>query len=199
MSGPHYEGRDTDFSDADRHRLQFRNNSIYSHPLIRINHTTYDFRREQDIINLKDKRDILLLSEEDDDAMDYHRFWYARVLGIYHVEVKDRYARQTTWQRFEILWVRWFGRDSGQTRVGWEGKCLDRVGYIPDEVGAFGFIDPSWVLRGIHLIPAFHGGRTTRYLSAPSEAADVENSSTDWDYYYVNRYEEFTVYIVSAY
>ncbi|RXW12625.1 hypothetical protein EST38_g13228 [Candolleomyces aberdarensis] len=58
---------------------------------------------------------------------------------------------------------------------------------------AFGFLDPAQVLRGCHLIPAFHSGQTDKLLPYDCAVArqvkldSAENSSTqDWTNYYVN-------------
>ncbi|KAJ2921989.1 hypothetical protein H1R20_g15105, partial [Candolleomyces eurysporus] len=60
---------------------------------------------------------------------------------------------------------------------------------------AFGFLDPAQVLRGCHLIPAFHLGQTNCNQLLPYDCAvarqvkldSAENSSTqDWTNYYVN-------------
>ena len=39
------------FTDKERVGLQFYNNKIYFHQVMRVNYTTYDMRREQDTIN----------------------------------------------------------------------------------------------------------------------------------------------------
>ncbi|KAG8932511.1 hypothetical protein FRC01_013537 [Tulasnella sp. 417] len=187
LAGGHYEGKDTPFTDADRNSVAIRNNRLFNHPLLRVNYTTYDFRREQDIINLSNKRDIMLLADEDPtEGVIPHPFWYARVLGILHADVKDRRVRNSAWQRMEFLWVRWFGRDMDYP-AGWRAKRLDRIGYVPDEEDAFGFVDPAWVVRGVHLIPAFAEGRTEKYIPKASIASDSELLG-DWEFYHVNRF-----------
>jgi hypothetical protein len=61
------------------------------------------------------------------------------------------------------------------------------IGFIPDtDDSAFGFLDPSLVLRGCHLAPAFANGRTgdllrTRSPTAGRPAEEVD----DWVNYYV--------------
>ncbi|KIO20707.1 hypothetical protein M407DRAFT_29645 [Tulasnella calospora MUT 4182] len=187
LAGGHYEGKDTRFSEADRNSIMIRNNRLFNHSFLRVNYTTYDLRREQDIINLTNKRDILLLADEDEqDGVIPHPFWYARVLGILHAEVKDRRVRNSQWQRMDFLWVRWFGRDM-EYNAGWKAKRLDRIGYVPDEEGAFGFVDPAWVVRSVHLIPAFSEGVTEKYIPKASIASDSE-SLGDWEFYHVNRF-----------
>ncbi len=120
-----------------------------------------------------------------DDDPDSHPFWYARVLGIYHANVMDAGARSPKAKRMEFLWVRWFGMDP-EWSGGPSTLRLDRVGYIPehDESGAFGFVDPSHVLRACHLIPAFNLGKTDTLLSY-STMRDFHDG--DWTNYYIMR------------
>ena len=49
--------------------------------------------------------------------------------------------------------------------------------------GAFGFIDPAEVIRGVHLIPAFAHGKTDR-LFGPSIACPLKDEDQDWQYFY---------------
>jgi hypothetical protein len=71
--------------------------------------------------------------------------------------------------------------------VGWKVKRLERVGFIPiDDPGAFGFLDPQQVIRGIHLIPAFNYGHMDTLLP-PSIARPTHNNNEDWTFFYVNR------------
>ena len=62
---------------------------MYRHHLARFNYTTYDIRRSQDVINPgTSHHDIMLLANTDEsNSNSKHPFLYARVLGIYHVNV----------------------------------------------------------------------------------------------------------------
>ena len=51
---------------------------------------------------------------------------------------------------------------------------------------AFGFLDPKEVIRGVHLIPTFHHGRTTTLLPPSITARVPSEKDEDWYYYYVN-------------
>jgi hypothetical protein len=87
--------------------------------------------------------------------------------------------------RMEFLHVRWFGRDPDWLS-GPGALRLDRIGYVPDsDDEAFGFLDPTHVLRACHLIPAFALGKTTALLG-PSKHRD--SNEGDWVNYYVMRY-----------
>ena len=164
-------------------------NRLYVHKTLRINYTSYDLRRHQDVINPTSKPDIMVLSCEEGE--DVHPFWYARVIKIFHVLV---YHNKTTFddehtpmepQRMDVLWVRWFGIDM-DARGGWSKKKCHGISFIPsDEPGAFGFLDPAQVVRGVHLIPNFPRGRTDSRLP-PSIARQASDCDQDWESYYVN-------------
>lgn len=85
---------------------------------------------------------VMISAIEDDGGSEHHEFWYAQVLGIFSAQCRLRSADANTLTRLDFLWVRWYGRD-------------------PDEEGpgAFGFINPTDVIRAMHLIPAFTWGR----------------------------------------
>jgi len=128
----------------------------------------------------------MVLAHEDEKE-NPHPYWYARVIGIFHVFVQctDPTARMAKPQRMEALWVRWFGRDL-DLKSGWAVKCLCQVGFYnsrhPD---AFGFLDPCEVIRAAHLIPRFAYGRTS-ILLGPSDVRNSIEDNEDWIYYSVN-------------
>lgn len=173
----------------DRNSVLFKNDCMYSHHLGRFNYTTYDARRAQDVINPDTSHcDIILLANTnntDSGTLD-HPFLYARVLGVYHVNViytgdgmLDYNAR-----RIEFLWVRWF-RYVGNKSYAWNDLRLDSVDFPPMAAeGAFGFIDPTDVLRSCHTIPAFAHGKARLDGVGLSRCARDAN---DWSRYYVNR------------
>ena len=117
----------------------------------------------------------MVLSHEDDTPdRTTHPYWYARVVRIFYVLVQFRVpgsSALTEPQRFDVLWVRWFGLDSFGAS-GWTARRLHMLGFLPsdDSFGpAFGFISPSEVICGVHLIPAFSQG-TTRGLLGPTKS-----------------------------
>jgi hypothetical protein len=135
----------------------------------------------------------MLLAHEDDTGSDGYPYWYARIIGIFHALAihTGEHSRSHEPQQMDFLWVRWFGRDPGTQRhpytAGWKSKRLERVGFIQgDAPGAFGFLDPQHVVRGVHLIPAFAHGRTEMLLP-PSIARSTSDDNEDWTFYYVNR------------
>ncbi|KAF9051320.1 hypothetical protein BJ165DRAFT_1316087, partial [Panaeolus papilionaceus] len=71
------------FTEQDRDSVRIRNNMIYEHITARINYTTYDLRRDYDVINSRSRPYIMTVAPEGDG---HTLFWYAAVLGIFHVE-----------------------------------------------------------------------------------------------------------------
>lgn len=170
---------------------------MFRHKILRVNYTTYDLRRDQDSLNprVPGHADFMVLSPENAEANDDpHPYWYGRILGIFHVNVRHRTPQSKSLEprRMDFLFVRWFGRDM-TPRAGWKAKRLLRLGFIPgNSEGAFGFVDPAQVIRAVHLIPAFKWGLTSKYLP-PSPIARGDNNTAqgnnhadkDWQLYYV--------------
>ena len=173
-------------SSEDGH-IFFVNDRIYKHKIFRINYTTYDVRRAQDVINPYTSRcNVLLLAEGDGTAPPPHPFLYAQVLGVYHVNAVYAGVGHHDYRpyRMEFLWVRWLQVVESEP-CGWEARRLDCLRYLPlaDE-HAFGFVDPADVLRGFHLIPRFvHGRRQEDGISLSRCAKD----GRDWRMYFANR------------
>lgn len=178
--------------EADRNEVVIKNNRMHSHPRMAVSYTSYDMELERDSIGSGAvKKDIMILAR-DREALDNEQspFWYARVLGIYHVEahlLSDKAAQPA---RIDFLWVRWFGR-AVEDRYGDDVCRLERIRFVTSEDGSspFGFVDPNVVVRAIHLIPAFRYGRTKRLLgpSALARGNGADSSTDDWESYYVNR------------
>ncbi|KAJ7173701.1 hypothetical protein C8R46DRAFT_893463 [Mycena filopes] len=181
-----FEGDEDEISDEERATVRILGQHIYSAKLLRINYTTYDMRRDQDVINPRTHPDVMVLSPE--TGPDAHPFWYARVLGIFHAEVlhTGEQSRTNGAQRMEFLWVRWFGTEPNY-QYGFKAARLPKVGFVyEDDPSAFGFLDPSLVLRGCHLVPAFAGGRTNALLKTVSlTAARPPDETDDWENFYV--------------
>ncbi|TBU55610.1 hypothetical protein BD310DRAFT_825501, partial [Dichomitus squalens] len=187
-------------SDEHTSGVQILNDRLYQHKTIRVNYTTYDMRREQDSINPRTHADIMLLSpESDDDA-----FWYARVLNIFHANVRYRGPGSTRatrkWQRIDFVWVRWFERDLAY-RAGFQHRRLPRLQFVdandPENI-PFGFIDPCDIIRAAYIIPAFEHGGTTDLLG-PSTLArrlkDDDDEDDDWCYFYVCMWANRDIYM----
>ncbi|KAG8741835.1 hypothetical protein FRC12_015532, partial [Ceratobasidium sp. 428] len=171
-------------------KIAFQNDRMYSHATMRVNYTSYDIRRQYDIINPKSPcRNILLPSDTSNDP-ETHTFLYARVLGIYHANV--RFCGRPP-KRMDFLWVRWLDYDEAEPG-GWDIERLDRVSYgkcrnDSELLDAFGFVDPQHVVRATHLIPDFDSGTVgpTCFASVLSRFV-CDNSEGDWKHHYVNRF-----------
>ena len=117
-----------------------------------------------------------------------HPYWYAHVLGVFHATVvhTGSAARNRSMQHMEFLWVRWFGTEPSY-KPGFRTGRLPKIGFVPDtDSSAFGFLDPSLVIRGCHLVPSFADGRTPELLqTSTATAARRPDEMEDWVNYYV--------------
>ena len=182
-----FDGDEHQFTNAERNTVRIVDNRIYSAKVLRVNYTTYDVRRDQDSMNPStEHRDIMVLSPEEGE--DAHPYWYARVIGVFHARVLHTgpQAVNRSVQHMEFLWVRWFGIVPGH-KYGFKVARLPKVGFVPDtDDQAFGFLDPSLVIRGCHLIPAFADGRTSELLTTQNTAARLPGEIDDYVAYYVS-------------
>ncbi|KAJ2913887.1 hypothetical protein MD484_g6527, partial [Candolleomyces efflorescens] len=164
------------------------NDTVYRHKFVRVNYTTYDQRREQDSINARTHPDIMMLSH--DDKANIHPYWYARVRGIFHVRVymnDPTSMAPTRPQDVEVVWIRWLGVHYAH-RHGWQAKHLPKVGFVePSDGGSavFDFVDPTDIIRAVHLIPDFESQQGTNGLG-PTIARPQSDNNLDWNYFYVN-------------
>ena len=129
----------------------------------------------------------MTLSGENEEGDHAHPFWYARVLGIYHVRVlhTGKFSKSSQLQTMQFLHVRWFGHHV-KHRSGWKARHLHRVAFIDGDSEPFGFVDPAHVIRAAHLIPAF-AFRETKGFLGPSKIARREiDGDEDWHFYYVS-------------
>jgi hypothetical protein len=153
-------------------------------------------RRAQDSLNPRTHADVMVLSQEDGDASLSHPYWYGRIIGIFHADVRHigPMSNSIDPQRMEFLWIRWFGQDLSYA-AGFGAKRLHRIGFIDsDEPDAFGFVDPSVIIRAVHLVPTFSQGRTAEFLP-PSIARQPKENDEDWRFYYVNMYVLRSLYL----
>lgn len=176
------------------------------HKTVKFNYTTYDVRRNQDVINpTKSSNNIMMLAKSDlADASNRHPFLYGRVLGVFHVNVvchgpgiSDNEPR-----RFDVLWVRRYDLEveedttRGVRRSARSGPRpvektkqslnLDRLSFRSwDTEDAIGFVDPAQVIRGCHIIPAFAAGKRSPDGTGTSKCA---RDSDDWNAYYISRW-----------
>lgn len=183
-----YDGDDHEYSAAERNTVRILDNRIYSSKVLRVNFTSYDVRRDQDSMNPRTNCNVMVMSPESGE--DAHPFWYAQVLGVFHARVlhADPAATNKSVQNIEFLWVRWLGLVPGR-RFGFKEARLPKVGFVPHtDPLAFGFLDPSLVLRGCHLVPAFADGKTFDLLPVMHSAARSPDEHEDWVAFYVMLY-----------
>ncbi|KAI0682108.1 hypothetical protein C8T65DRAFT_597542, partial [Cerioporus squamosus] len=180
------------YSFQDRARLVIYKEQLYWHEVVRLNWTSYDLQRSQDSVNPKNHGDIMLLADNDDDV-NAHLFLYARVIRVFHINVRLYDSPMHEFERMDILFVRWFRIDHSAPG-GLLHKRLHRLQFVPHgaEEEAFGFVDPADVVRGSHIIPVFAHGRV-KTLLGPSMAREVagnakkaQEDETDFRFHYVN-------------
>ena len=148
------------FRSDERNSVRIINNIIFSAKQFSVNYTTYDIRRDRDTINTSSRRYVMVQSPEVGD--NTHPYWYAQVLGIYHTQASTTHpaAAKHSAQPIQFLWVRWLGTEPGY-RSGSQVARLPKIGFVEvTDEDAFGFLDPDLIIRGSHLIPAFHSGQT---------------------------------------
>ena len=192
-----YDGEEHAFSDEQRDTITFVGNYIYKHEVLRINYTTYDLRRMQDSINVRTQPYIMTLGHEDEeDGIKSHPYWYAKVLGIFHVNV--RCSGHIESDRMEFLWVHWFGRDLNH-EGGFETRCLHHIRLTDGkDATSYEFLNPSDVLRGIHLIPAFSPNRTNPEADN-SDSDDSDEDGPITEFYYVSMYVIHTLSFICSF
>lgn len=174
----------------DPTRVCVDNHRIFYHKLMRVKFTTYDVRRDEDVIHLDSECcNIMVPNPAFKDDQSLPPYLYARVLGIYHGMVY--YAGEMAQGipspfpkpiRIEFLWVRWY---ETVPTVDGERFALNRI-HFPAITSAdsTSFIDPSIVLRAAHIIPRFSSGKAHLTGQGLSKFA---RDGTDWCQY-VNRY-----------
>lgn len=178
----------SDTGAINSNSVLIKNNCIYRHATLQVNFTTYDVRRDVDTIHPQalrddglgfslDKTGILVHTAASTTA---HPWLYAVVLGVFHAHVLFGESEA----RIDFIWVRWLDRDWSWT-AGPTTRKLERLTLAPlGEHDGTDFIDPATIIRGCHLIPAFHHGLSP--AAGPSSVAD--DASGNWRYYYVGRY-----------
>lgn len=170
---------------------------------MRINYTTYDVRRDQDIIHVgTPQSNVMLLNEASTNPSSpfyasIHPYLYAKVLGIYHANVSytgklPDGTQNLTAHRVDLVWVQWYDiLESGKEFT------LDRLSLRPvTKDDALGFLDPSDIIRSVHLIPQYSlGPPTTTSRAQQSKHVSAEDV---WDAFYVNRWVSPLIHCLSS-
>ena len=159
---------------------------LCSQPHLRPPDSSYQlyYVRPASLVNVgrPDHANIMVLGHEDgDDGHEPHPFWYARVIGIFHADVKYCDGEP---EKMDFLWVHWYGRDMTH-RSGWRARRLPRIGLLEEgHPEAFGFLDPNDVLRASHLIPSFKFDY--RGMVAMPMGLSISRPYKNWVYFYVD-------------
>ena len=159
-----FEAEDHIFTDDQHNSVQILHNRLYSVATMHVNYTTYDVCREQDIVNPHTYNNVMVLSYETKHG--HHPYWFAHVLQVFRAHVCHCGAESHNLlvQPMEILWVHWYEIVPGHH---YRSTCtrLLKISFVPDsDLAAFGFLDPSLVIRGCHLIPVFSDGHSSNLL-----------------------------------
>lgn len=171
-------------TEDNTRRVFIENDTLYEHPILNIEYTSYEVQREKDIVHLGYGQTGIMVYTPELKEDENEPWSYANVLAVYHVTVRTSFSSEP--QTLTVLWVRWMQRSTAGL-TGPNSRNYKRISFVPwsDIPGsAFDFVDPSHVIRASHLIPAFNLGRTHDLLD-PSVARDEEG---DWSAYYANRY-----------
>ena len=173
-----YNAEPPDFSNEERDEVYIHGNRLQQRFTMTIYYTSYDLRRQADKVNMRNRPYVMALAHGNPS----HPYLYAQVLGIYRVRVLHPSLTELT--NMDVLWVRWLEVDE-RHQAGWKAKRLYRVQFVPSHMeGAFGFLDPTDVIRGVHLIPGFKNG----FLVDTQEVSKWDHSpEKSWKNYYVNQ------------
>ena len=137
-----YNREEHTFSDEEQDKITFVGDCIYKYKVLCINYTTYNLWRAQDSINICTQPYVMTLGHEDEEAeTTWHLYWYARVLAIFHVNV--RISDRTETECMEFLWVHWFRCDPDH-EGSFETCRLHCIGLTDsDDPTSYGFLNPS--------------------------------------------------------
>ena len=106
-----------------------KHDRFYNHNIMRVNYTTYNVRRGEDVIHTETSHcDIMMLNSAFAEDSSKYPFCYAWVLGIFHANVIYLGEKNQDYRprRLEFLWVRWYCVEEG-IQSGWKALKLDRV------------------------------------------------------------------------
>ncbi|KAJ3538209.1 hypothetical protein NMY22_g5263 [Coprinellus aureogranulatus] len=178
----------------DWSQVILKNDVLYAHRIMRIKYTTYDARRDEDIIHIEtDQTNVMLHNPLYAYGTSVHPFVYGKVIAILHADVgfvgdigqcEGEYIYRST----ELLWVRWYRLCSNSGEF-----ALDEVELLPmDEPESHTFINPSDVVRACHIVPKFAEGR--RYPDGIGKSA-LANDGADYKKYFVNRFSDRDMFL----
>ena len=168
--------------------MVIKDHRLFQHRLLRLNYTTYDIRRDQDVIHLETPQcNVMLLNTDFSEPGTHSLYLYSRVLGIYHANVSyigvlpDGTRRYDSF-RLDVVWGQWYEALDHPTREEFQ---LDRLRLCPIQAPeSLHFMDPSDILRAVHLIPQFSLGKVD---TLPPKSRLITPQESEWKAYYINR------------
>jgi hypothetical protein len=100
---------DNSLASTNWQAVIFQHDRMYKHKIMHINYTSYDVRRDEDIVYIGARgqcNNVMVLAPAH-IRLHGHPFWYARVLGIYHTNVIYTGEGNADFlpRRLEFLWV----------------------------------------------------------------------------------------------
>ena len=128
----------------------------------------------------------MTLSGEEDPKC--HPFLYCQLLKAFYITVCFCSSGVSgSKEMIEVLWVSWLGIDPDY-KWGFRQCTLPKIGCGPEDGDgtALGFLDPSLVIHGCHLIPAFADGCMAQLLQGGALVVRQPGQTNDWARYYVN-------------
>ncbi|KAG2135061.1 hypothetical protein BD769DRAFT_1665020 [Suillus cothurnatus] len=183
---------DHSFTDDEQNSVIIPDNKIYSIQTMQVHYTTYDLQREHDTINPHTHADIMVLSGK---MKPQHPYWYARVLGIYHMDVWLSTEGSMIKHQIEALYVRWLAPLIDH-QSGIDCTQLPKVAFVEEsDHDAFGFLDPAQAIQSAHLIPAFASGRGTSSLHHGRSFAHQGGELDDWEAYFVGIFADRDIFM----
>ncbi|KAG1817514.1 uncharacterized protein BJ212DRAFT_1200261, partial [Suillus subaureus] len=95
----------------------------------------------------------------------------------------------------EALYVRWLAPLTSH-QSGMNCTQLPKVAFIKEaNSDAFGFLNPSQVIRSTHLIPAFASGQGTSSLCYGKSFACQNDELDNWEAYYVSIFTDQDIFM----
>ncbi|TEB23585.1 hypothetical protein FA13DRAFT_1571092, partial [Coprinellus micaceus] len=189
-------------SERDIDSIYFHSDTMYRHNVLQVQYTTYDCRPDFDTINPNTSRKDFMCHSLPAQELSSRpeasgpqpggssRYVYGRVLGIFHANVVYGGSGSLDYRRrrFDFLWVRWYTPLSDEE--GGSSLRLDRLKLAPmSESDSWGFLDPSEILRGAHIIPRFAKGKAHEKVSSQGRIfSKAAQEQLDWEEYYINRF-----------
>ncbi|TEB23227.1 hypothetical protein FA13DRAFT_1640158, partial [Coprinellus micaceus] len=176
-----------DLRYLDSSNIVFKDDRIYTHRIMRIKYTTYDTRRDEDIIHLDtDQSNVMILNPTYSRGSPSHPFSYGKVIGILHANMGyvgsiGRQGAEYDFYPLEFVWIRRY-----EVHPASGDFELDQAEILPiDTPASHCFVDPSDILRACHMVPNFDKG--PRYYDGKGRSA-IANDGSDWERYFINRF-----------